>query len=164
MLFSLLHLSASRGNYGNFRPLPLRSLASHHCVLVGSASTMASPLSHFSSFHSAQVLEKMRFLHSHLHTQSVFQPGGSLGKQSCIRQSYFHISPHFQRSSTCNYSFHSFCFSGAPTWHHFWLSFRPSRWLSHPSPWKVQSLCKLPSFSLSVLQQWDRWLVAPRLC
>ena len=74
MLFSLLHLSASQGNYGNFRPLALRSLASHHCVLVGSASTMASPLSHFSSFHSAQVLEKMRFLHSHLHTHTVCFP------------------------------------------------------------------------------------------
>ena len=34
MLFSLLHLSAFWGNFENFRPLPLRSLASHHCVLV----------------------------------------------------------------------------------------------------------------------------------
>ena len=156
MLFSLLHLSASRGNYGNFRPLPLRILASHHSVLVGSVSTVVTPLSHSSNLRSAPVLRNKHFLLFRLHTQFVFQSGGTLDTQSCIRQRYYHSPLHSQKSSTCNHPFHSFCFSKAPTWHHFWLSFQPSLWLSHPSPWKFQSLCKLLSSSLSVLQQWDR--------
>ena len=66
MLFSLLHLSASQGNCGNFRPLPLRSLASHHCVLVGSASTVVIPLSHFSNLRSAHIPWNKHFLRFHL--------------------------------------------------------------------------------------------------
>ena len=131
-----------------------------HCVLVGSAPTVVTPPSHSSNLRSAPVLRNKHFLLFRLHTQFVFQSGGTLDTQSCIRQRYYHSPLHSQKSSTCNHPFHSFCFSKAPTWHHFWLSFQPSLWLSHPSPWKFQSLCKLLSSSLSVLQQWDRSLMA----
>ena len=59
----------------------------------------------------APALSRMLFLHSRLHTQFVFQPIGTLGKQFCNPQSLFHSLLHSLESSNCSYPFHSFCFS-----------------------------------------------------